>query len=225
VQQGEWISIYGSNLGPSQSATWNGDFPTALGGTSVTIDGKPAYLWFVGSGQINLQVPDDAAAGSVPVVVTVGSQSAGTSVTLGTAAPSFSLLDGSHVAAIILRSNGRGAYGGGTYDILGPTGTSLGYATVAAKAGDTIELFGVGFGPTTPNVAAGKIFSGSAVTTNTVTLKIGGQTVMPTFAGETSAGLYQINLIVPVGLGTGDVQLTATVAGAQTQAGVVIPLQ
>jgi YVTN family beta-propeller protein len=34
VQPGEWISIYGGNLA-SATAVWMGDFPTALGGTSV----------------------------------------------------------------------------------------------------------------------------------------------------------------------------------------------
>jgi hypothetical protein len=38
--------------------------------------------------------------------------------------------------------------------MVGPTGSSLGYGTVAAKAGDTIELFGVGSGPTMPGVPA-----------------------------------------------------------------------
>jgi hypothetical protein len=30
--------------------------------------------------------------------------------------------------------------------------TSLGYKTVAARAGDLLELFGIGFGPTNPMV-------------------------------------------------------------------------
>ncbi|MBZ5608563.1 MAG: hypothetical protein LAP38_09910 [Acidobacteriia bacterium] len=74
-------------------------------------------------------------------------------------APSFLLLDAKHVTGIIIRSDGSGAYGGGTYDILGPTGNSLGYATVTAKAGDSVELFGVGLGPTSPAVPAGQAFS------------------------------------------------------------------
>ena len=108
--------------------------------------------------------------------------------------PSFLLLDSKHVAGIILRSNGSGAYGGGTYDIIGPTGNSLGYPTVAAKAGDTIELFAVGLGPTNPAVPAGQAFSGAAPTTNPVTLLINNVSVTPTFAGLSGAGLYQINL-------------------------------
>ena len=42
IQPGEWVSIYGANLAGA-SATWTGNFPTLLGGTSVTINGKQAY--------------------------------------------------------------------------------------------------------------------------------------------------------------------------------------
>jgi uncharacterized protein (TIGR03437 family) len=224
VEPGSWISIFGGNLA-SGTATWNGDFPISLGGTSVTIDGKAAYLWYVSPGQINLQVPDDPGTGTVAVTVTTGGGSATGSVTLGPVSPSFSLLDAKHVAGIILRSDGSGAFGGGAYDILGPTGTSLGYKTVAAKAGDTVELFGVGFGPTNPTVQAGKAYAGAAATTNPVVLSINNVPVTPTFAGMVSAGLYQINLVVPSGLGSGDLALQGTVAGSRTPSGVVIALQ
>lgn len=224
VQPGEWVAIYGNNLA-STTATWNGNFQTTLGGTSVTIDGKPGYLSFVGPGQINLQVPDDSTTGAVPVVVTTGSGSASSTVTLAAIAPAFLLLDAKHVAGIILRTNGSGAYGEGTYDILGPTGTSLGYQTVAAKAGDVVMLFGTGFGPTTPHVAAGLAFSGSAPTTNAVQISINGISVTPFFSGLSGAGLVQLNFTVPAGLGAGDVPLLASVGGAKTPSNVVISLQ
>jgi uncharacterized protein (TIGR03437 family) len=223
IQPGEWVSIYGSNLA-SGTATWTGNFPTSLGGVSVTIDGKSAYLWYVSPTQINLQVPDDAANGSVPVAVSTANGMATATVTLARFAPSFNLLDTKHIAGIIIRSDGSGAYGGGTYDIIGPTGSSLGYPTVAAKAGDIVELFGVGFGPTNPTVPAGAAYVGSAPTTNPVTLSIGNKSVSPSFAGETSAGLYQLNVTIPTGLGSGDVSLQASVGGVQTPV-VMISLQ
>jgi len=176
IQPGEWVSIYGANFA-SGTATWTGNFPTSLGGVSVTIDGKSAYLWYVSPTQINLQVPDDAANGSVPVAVSTANGMATATVTLARFAPSFNLLDTKHIAGIIIRSDGSGAYGGGTYDIIGPTGSSLGYPTVAAKAGDIVELFGVGFGPTNPTVPAGAAYVGSAPTTNPVTLSIGNKSV------------------------------------------------
>ena len=224
IQPGEWVSIYGTNLA-SDTATWTGNFPTSLGGTSVTIDGKTAYLSFASPGQINLQAPNDTVTGTVPVVVTTATGSATSTVKLAQFGPSFFLLDAKHVAGIILRPDRTGAYGGGAYDIIGPTGTSLGYPAVAAKAGDTIELFSTGFGPTSPAVPAGQPFSGAASTTNPVTLRINNVSITPTFAGLSGAGLYQVNLTVPSGLGPGDVSLQASVGGVQTPSGVVISLQ
>jgi uncharacterized protein (TIGR03437 family) len=224
IQPGSWVSIYGTNLAPA-NATWTGNFPTLLGGTSVTINNKSAYLWFVSPGQINLQAPDDTATGTVQVVVTNSVGSATSTVTLGQFGPSFSLLDTTHVAGIIIRTDGSGAYGAGTYDIIGPTGTSLGYATVAAKAGDTVELFGVGFGPTNPPVPAGQAFSASAPAVNPVQIMIGGTMLTPAFAGLTEAGLFQFNLTIPPGLGAGDVPLAGLVGGVQTPGGPVISLQ
>ena len=186
VQTGEWVSIYGSGLAGSMT-TWNGNFPMSLGGTSVTIDGKPAFLWYVSPGQINLQVPADSTLGTVPVVVTTANGTSSSTVTLAQFAPSFSLLDNRHVAGIILRSDGSGAYGGGAWDIIGPTGNSLGYPTVAAKAGDSLELFAVGLGPTSPVVPAGQAFSGSAPTTFSVSLLINKVNVIPTSAGLSGA--------------------------------------
>ena len=133
------------------------------------------------------------------------------------------------MAGIIPRSNGTGTSGGGTYDIIGPTGSSLGYPTVAAKAGDNVELFAVGLGPLTTPVAAGQVYTPVAGqpdnTTGKVTLTINNQSVVPSFTGLSEAGVYQINLTIPAGLGTGDVPLVATVGGFSTPSGVVISLQ
>jgi uncharacterized protein (TIGR03437 family) len=224
IQPGSWVSIYGTNLA-SAAAQWKGNFPTALGGVTVTINGKPAYLSYVSPTQINLQAPDDSTTGTVNVTVTNAAGSATSTVTLGQFGPSFFLIDGMHVAGIIPRSDGSGAYGGGTYDIVGPTGTSLGFPTVAAKPGDTVELFGVGFGPTNPPVPAGTAFSGAAKAENPVQLAISGAALNPLFAGLSAAGVYQINVKIPAGLGSGDQPLAGAAGGTQTQTRAVISLQ
>src|SRR5580658_7474537 len=210
----------------SGTAAWNGNFTTSLGGVSVTINGKPAYLSFVSPGQINLQAPDDTATGVVPVVVTTSAGAATSNVALNSYSPAFDLLDARHVTAIIVRSDGSGTYGDGTYDILGPTGNCFGYHTVGAKAGDLVELFGVGFGPTAPAVPAGKVFSGAAPITQPLALYINNVMITPLFVGLSSAGLYQINLIVPPGLGQGDVPIWAWVGGNySTQGNILFSLQ
>ena len=224
IQPGEWVSIYGYNLA-GQTTIWNGDFPVSLGGSSARINGKAAYLWYVSAGQINLQAPDDTAAGVVPVVVTTAAGTASSTVTLAPFAPSFSLLDTRHVSGIILRPDRSGTSGAGAYDILGPAGTSLGFPTVPAKAGDTIELFGVGFGPTTPAVPAGQVFTGAARASLPITLLINNVGVTPSFAGLSAAGLYQIYFTMPPAVGSGDVLLQARVGAVLTPPGVAISLQ
>ena len=223
IQAGSWISIYGSFLA-NGTYLWNGDFPMSLGGTSVSIDGKPAYLWFVSPTQINAQAPDDTAAGMVKVVVTTPFGTASSTVTLATYGPSFSLLnDGKHVAAEIISPNGTGAYDFGYYDLVGPANT-FSFATRPVKPGEMLSLFGVGFGPTTPPVPAGVTFSGAAPTVSPATITFGGVAARVIFEGLTAAGLYQFNVIVP-NTPSGDQALQATVNGVQTALGPVVTIQ
>jgi uncharacterized protein (TIGR03437 family) len=49
--------------------------------------------------------------------------------------------------------------------------------------------------------------------------------VVPSFSGLSEAGLFQINVTIPAGLGSGDLPILGNVAGVQTQTGVVISLQ
>jgi uncharacterized protein (TIGR03437 family) len=58
-----------------------------------------------------------------------------------------------------------------------------------------------------------------------VTLKIDNASVIPSFAGLSSAGLYQINLVLPAGLGSGDATLVASVNGVSTQGNVAMSIQ
>jgi uncharacterized protein (TIGR03437 family) len=224
IQPGSWVSIYGSDLAGGTSL-WNGDFPLSLGGTSVNIGGKPAWLWLVSPTQINLQVPDGIPTGLATVAVTTASGTAMSTVTVAPYSPSFSLLgDGKHVAGAILTPNGSGAYGGGGYDLVGPSNT-FSYNTRPVKVGETLILYGVGFGPTTPTVPAGQIFSGAASTVTPVTVTIGGVSGSVGFAGLVAAGLYQINVTIPTTVASGDQRVQATVNGVQTPPGPVVAVQ
>ena len=72
---------------------------------------------------------------------------------------------------------------------------------------------------------AGRAFSGAAWAVDAVSIQIDNWNVTTSFAGQSGAGLVQINLTIPSGLGTGDVPLAATVGGVETPSGVVISLQ
>jgi uncharacterized protein (TIGR03437 family) len=225
IQAGSWISIYGTSLADN-IYTWTGSFPTSLGGDTVTINGKPAYLWFVSPTQLNVQAPDDTMTGSVDVVVNTPYGPANSTVTLAPVAPSFNLFDSSkYVAGVIPTANGSGAYGGGTYDLLGPSGF-FSFSTRPVKAGETVELYGVGFGPTTPPVPAGQVYNGPGAQTpaGAVTVTIGGMPATVAFSGITEAGSYQINVVIPA-TGSGDQLVQASVGGATTQSNVYITVQ
>lgn len=88
-----------------------------------------------------------------------------------------------------------------------------------------MELYATGLGPTTPSVLPGQAYSGAAPTNSAVNLLINNVSVTPAFAGLSGAGLYQINLTVPAGLGPGDVPLVAATGGVQTPSYVEISLQ
>jgi uncharacterized protein (TIGR03437 family) len=85
------------------------------------------------------------------------------------------------------------------------------------KPGEVIILWGTGFGPASPPVSAGKVFSGSNKLANPVTITIGGQSALVDFAGIVGAGLVQINVHVPSGLANGDAPVVATAGGIPTQ--------
>jgi uncharacterized protein (TIGR03437 family) len=221
IQPGSWASIFGTNLAGT-TTSWNGDFPTSLGGTSVTVNSKPAYLWFVSPTQINFQAPDDTATGSVNVVVTTPTASTTASITLGPSGPSFSLFNSKYAAAIV-GTPGKPGNSGSGYDYIGPAG-GLPFTSRPVKAGETLLLYGVGFGPTNPTVPAGAVFSGAAACVTLPQVTIGGVAATVSFAGIVEAGLYQFNIVVP-NAGAGDRLLQAIAGGITTPANVFITLQ
>jgi uncharacterized protein (TIGR03437 family) len=225
ISQGSWISIFGQNFSTG-TATWNGNFPTSLGGVTVSIDSKPAYLWYVSPTQINAQAPNDNTTGTVAVTVTTASGTATANVILAPYAPSFSLLDSMHVAAIVLTPGKPGNSGNG-YDIIGPVG-AFPYPTRPALPGETVILYGVGFGPTTPAVPAGQAFSRSAPLVTPPILLVNGIQSNVTYSGLVQAGLYQFNVVLPsAGLPPGDVPVLAFAGNgaAATQVTAVLSVQ
>ena len=220
IQPGSWISIFGTNLATG-TFVWSGDFPISLGGVSVTIDGKAGYLSFVSPSQINLQAPDDTVFGPVDVVVTTPNGSASSTASLASYAPSLSLFDSRYAAVVIPTPDGSGAYGNGAYDLGGPPG-HFSFQTRPANPGEVVELYGFGFGPTNPAVAAGKVFSGAARAVLLPLVSIGGMSAVVQFCGLAAAGVYQLNVVVPNGASSGDQLVRATLGSAQTPDNVYI---
>jgi uncharacterized protein (TIGR03437 family) len=230
ISPDSWVSIYGTDLAGA-TTVWNGVFPipNSLGGTTVTINNKPALLWVavhdaVNGDQINLQAPDDTATGTVPVTVTTANGTVTSTVTLGPFAPSFSLLDARYPAAIVITAGAPGNSGSG-YDIIGPVG-HFAFTTRPVKKGETLVLYGVGFGPTNPAVGAGQSPPASgAVAVNTPVVTIGGVNAPVIATTLPLTGLFQIIVTVPSNIPSGDNALVSTVGGVQTPANLFVAVQ
>jgi uncharacterized protein (TIGR03437 family) len=94
IESGSWVSIYGSGLSAVtdswQTSEFNGNnLPTTLDGVSVQIDGKPAAIYYVSPGQLNVQAPTDTATGTVQVQVANSAGTATGTATLETYSPAF----------------------------------------------------------------------------------------------------------------------------------------
>jgi uncharacterized protein (TIGR03437 family) len=222
IVPGSWLTIKGSNLSPVTD-TWekaivNGNLPTSLDGVSVSVGGKPAYVYFISAGQINVQAPD-VGTGPVPITVTTPSgTSAAATATVVAQDPAFFLWPGNQ--AVATRNSDA--------SLAVKAGTFAGATTAPAKPGDVLILWGTGFGPTTPPVAAGIQVPGDKIyNSSPVTIKLG-TTDAPVFGAALSpgfAGLYQIAIQVPASLADGDYAIKATVSGASSPDGVILSVK
>ena len=220
ISPGSWASVIGSSLANTQPAgqQWSaGDFqgnllPTSLNGTSVRINGRPAAVYFISPGQLNVQVPDDTALGTVSVEVVSPAGLARGAATLAPIAPSiFPVAAGSVVYAAAVATDGT---------LLAAPGLIPGAR--AANPGETVLIFGTGFGDTVPHQPAGQLVNVSPLA-NTVTAAICGQSATVAYAGLVGPGLNQLNVVIPDSA-SGNCVVVLTVAGQSTQSGVVLPV-
>ena len=224
-----WVEIYGVNLATTRSQIWSGaDFigniaPSSLGGTTVTIAGKRPYTHFVSPGQVNVQVPSDVPTGSQPLVVTTaGGNSVAYNITVNAtqpgllAPPAFRINGSQHVVALF--SN--------TLTYVFPA-TIAGIATARARPGDTLTLYGIGFGQVIPNIPAGQIAELTTALQSTLQITFAGVPATLTYAGLSPGfvGLYQINVVVPPVAASGTVPLAFSLSGNAGSQNLVISVR
>ena len=221
IESGSWVSIYGSGLSATTRSWQASDFsgnslPTTLDNVSVQIDGKKAAIAYVSPGQLNVQAPTDTATGPVQVQVNNSAGTATGTATLQDYSPAFFTFQGKYAAAL---HNTDGVY-------VAPAGyLGSAVASLPAQAGETLQIYATGFGPTAPAVPAGQLVESSAPLSDLTQLHvtIGGMPATVQFAGIVAPGLYQINVVVPQ-LSNGDQPIVASVGGVSSQTGVSIPI-
>ena len=224
-----WLVMYGVNLATIQTQTWaSTDFsgiqaPTALGGTTVTIAGLPAYVDYVSPGQVNVQVPSGVPSGSQPIVVTTaGGHSVPYMITVnpvqpGVLAPLSFMING-HQNVVAQFSNTN------TYVL--PVSFS-GIPTARAKPGDDVTMYGIGFGPVTPNIPAGELVPGLNQLQASLGITFANVPAQITYQGLVPGivGLYQFNVVVPNVPASDTTPLVFTLGGTPGTQNLVIAIQ
>ncbi len=217
VAPGDIASVFGEQLVSTAPASATAlPLTSTLGNVQVLVNGTPAPVYYTSYGQINFEIPVETAPGTALVKVVNNGQAGNTvSVSVAARAPRILLYAG---------------YGIVTYtDYTYVLPTSLGGRP--AHVGDSVVIWAIGLGATNTFVADGVPSPATppAVLSN-VTVSFGagftGVTTQPDFAGLTplSVGLYQINVRVPQGTPTGNVNVTLTVNGAESNT-VQVPIQ
>lgn len=227
IESGSWFTISGVNLSATTRSWSSTDFvgnllPASLDGVSVSVDGKPAAVYFISPTQINAQVPDDTVLGTVPVVVKnpLG-VTASFGAALQAASPGFFVYSATGLNYCIATHL--------DYTLVGPVGALPGAVTRPATPGEVVVLWGTGFGTATPRVPAGKLSPASPISNvdNVPVVSIGGipSTVISGVVTPSSVGLYQIAVKVPDSAPSGDLAVLAQVAGFSSAKNVLITVK
>lgn len=217
-----WIEIYGANLASTTRGWAASDFsgnnaPTTLENVKVTVGGQLAFVDYVSPGQVNVQIPSNVGTGTQPLVVSNGTaSSAAYNLTIDAlqpgllAPPSFSIGGKQHVVA---------QHQDGTFVL--PPNSIAGLNTRQAKPGETIVLYGIGFGPvltsSNTNIPAGQIVTQANTLANPFAIQIGGAVANVSYDGlaPNFVGLYQFNITTPVIPNNDAAPVTFTLNGAK----------
>lgn len=222
-----WLSIYGSNFAAAGfTDTWTqsikssstGALPILLDGVSVMVGGVPAYVSYLSATQINVLT---ANIGFGPLQVTV--------TTSGGTSNAVTITAQQNIPGFFELPNAAGLTPGDStqqptathqdYSVAVANGTYPGTTTVPAKPGETIILWGSGFGPTTPTIPFGVGIPTTPTfsTQNPVSVSINGAPATvyqnDAFLASGNAGLFQLGVTVPASLPNGSYSITTTVGG------------
>jgi uncharacterized protein (TIGR03437 family) len=144
-------------------------------GVQVLLNGAALPLLYVSDTQINFYVPQSATPGSATLTVATPSGAKAT-------------------ATVDVVAVQPGIFAGGVLH----AGTAVSALTTPVHAGDYIEIYCTGLGPTQP-------VSSFQETVLTPIVFIGATPVQPVYSGLSpgSTGLYQVNVQVPAGIAPG----------------------
>jgi uncharacterized protein (TIGR03437 family) len=206
LAQGDIVAVFGSQFtyGDPQGATIL-PLGTIMNGVQVLVNGAAAPIYYISPGQINFEIPINASTanggGGTVQVVRNGTAGNLAYVDINAQVPRFIVFDG--------------GYGIMTT----PAGALTGIPGSPVKIGDTIVIYALGLGPTSPPVASGTASPSSppASVPGTTQVCFGVETpfhkalcATALFSGLTPGfvGLYQINVTIPAGVSSGNATMS-----------------
>jgi uncharacterized protein (TIGR03437 family) len=205
-------SIYGQNLSDGTDSVTTFPLPVKLSGSSLTLNGIAAPLFYTSAGQINFFVPWELE----------GQTSATIRLATGTGV--------AEVAGVPIVAESPGVF---LADAAGnAVATHLNFQLIGAAspavAGEQIVLFATGLGSVSNTPGDSDPAPSNPLARDEImpTVTISGAPAQVTFAGLTPGmtGLYQINVAVPSGLPSGPAKLAISV-GSVVSATAMIQLQ
>jgi uncharacterized protein (TIGR03437 family) len=214
-----FVEIYGSNLALDTRGWTKADFtgnqaPTSLDGVEVSIAGQKAFVNYIvaNPGQVNVQLPSNIPTGAQQITVTnKNGTSAPFNVTVnatepGLLAPASFKIGGKQYVVAFHSDNV-------TYVL--PEGAIAGLPSRPAKPGETIVMYGNGFGPVTPNIPAGELAAGNSQLAASLEILFGKTSAKLAYYGLSPGlvGVYQFDVVVPTIPDNDSVALSFKLAG------------
>jgi len=212
---GSVISIYGNNLAPALQVASTNPLPQALGNVTVTIGSYILPLLFVSPSQINAQLPVELVDGSYTLLVQqTGQPNVSGQLTVSRDAPGVFTQTNAQQLPLVLA--------------LHQDGTMITFASPAIH-GETISLYGTGFGPYTTTTIDGFFVPATPAVnlTDAVVLNVGSLIETPVFAGA-APGMVGMNLVqlkITDDIPSGTTVNLSVMVNSKLSTTVVLPLQ
>jgi uncharacterized protein (TIGR03437 family) len=209
---GTIAQVYGSGLAASSVSTGVLPLPTIFDNTFAQIGAYQAPLFYLSSGQINVEIPSEiTGTQQVPILLSVNNALTlpRTLNIVPTAPGVLSYLNGPTASspqngAFIIAQHSNAT-------------ASLVTKTDPANPGEYVVMYLVGLGATDPSVTSGTPSPSATLArvTHPVTVTVDALPATVAFAGLTPGfvGLYQIDFQVPAGANSGNAQVTVTQNG------------
>ena len=224
VAPGEIITIFGTNLGPTNLVTGaftGGTLATAVGGIQVLFDGTAAPILYVRSNQLGVIVPFEVAGKTQTAIqVVLTGQQGGQAPPAGLQSPVVQQAVSPTAPGLFTTA----ASGTGQGAILNQNNAVNAAGNPAAR-GSVVSIYLTGAGVLTPSGRSGALGTASQTIAAPVTVTIGGQAATVSYAGaapDSVLGLYQLNVTVPAGASAGSVPVQVNIGGAPAQDGVTM---